>query len=119
MGQNERELLVWHHRLNHFSFKFLIRLSKMGMIPRNISKTRNPLPCVDFIFGNVHKRPWRTKGKQSSGSIRNPSENRTRDMTSIDQMVYAKPGIITQFTGAINHTRFWSSTVFMDHYSDY
>ena len=57
MGQDEREILVWHHRLNHFSFKSLIRLSKMGMIPRNISKTRNPLPCVDFIFGNFHKRP--------------------------------------------------------------
>ena len=40
-------------------------------------------------------------------------------MTSIDHMVSAQPGIIPQVTGSLNHARFWSATVFLDHYSNY
>ena len=61
--QDERDLLVWHHRLNHCSLKSLIRLSKRGVIPRKLRKIRKLPPCVAFIFGNPHKRPWSTKGK--------------------------------------------------------
>ena len=28
LGQNKGELLVWHNRLNHCSFKLILRLSK-------------------------------------------------------------------------------------------
>ena len=45
MGWYDRELLVWCHRLNHFSFKCIIRLSKRGVIPRNIINIRK-LPLV-------------------------------------------------------------------------
>ena len=34
-------------------------------------------------------------------------------------MVYSQPDIITQLTGALTHTRFYSVTVFVDHYYDY
>ena len=37
LGQYERELLVWHHRLKHCSFKYLIILSKRLIIPWKIS----------------------------------------------------------------------------------
>ena len=39
---DKREILVWHHRLNHCYFKPLIRLSKRGIIPRKLSKIRSP-----------------------------------------------------------------------------
>ena len=42
LGWYEKDILVWHHRLNYFSFKSLLRLSKRGMIPRNPSKVINP-----------------------------------------------------------------------------
>ena len=44
-GQDDRELLVWHHMMNHLSFKYLLRLSKRGIIPRNLSNVRNPPVC--------------------------------------------------------------------------
>ena len=44
--REERELLVWHHMLNYCSFKYLFRLSRRGIITRNISKVRKLPPGV-------------------------------------------------------------------------
>ena len=63
IGWDERELQFWHHRTNHCSFKYIIRISKRGVIPRNFNKIRNLPPCVACIFGKSHKSPWKTKGK--------------------------------------------------------
>ena len=76
LGQDERELLVCHHRLNYCSLKTLIKLSDRGIIPRKLISIRKIPPFVAYIFENYHKRPWRNKGKLSSGSIKNPSETR-------------------------------------------
>ena len=46
MGQDKREILVWHYRLNHCYFKSLIRISKRGLIPKNIINIRKLPPCV-------------------------------------------------------------------------
>ena len=99
LGRDEREILVFHHRLNHCYLKSLLRLSKRGIIPRNISNIRKFPPCVTCLFGKSHKRPWRTKGKHSGGSIRKPSETRTGAINSIDQMVSYKPGLIPKSLG--------------------
>ena len=40
LRRDEREILVWHHNLNHCYFKYFLRLSKRVIIPRNISKIR-------------------------------------------------------------------------------
>ena len=106
LGQNNRYLLVCHHRLNHFSFKSLIRISNIGIIPRKIKKIRKLPPFVAYLFGDSHKGPCRTKGKLSGGPIRKSSETRPGAMISIDQIVSSQPGIINQFTGALTHTRF-------------
>ena len=45
LGWDKRELLVWHHIPSHFSFKSLLRASKRGIIPRNLSKIINLPPC--------------------------------------------------------------------------
>ena len=93
LGRDDRDLLVWNHRLNHCSFKYLLRLSKRGAIPRNLIDIRKPLPCVACLFGKCHKRPWSKKGKLSGGSTSKPSDTRPRAMTSIFQTVYSQPGI--------------------------
>ena len=118
LGWDEGDLLVWHHRLNHRSLKYLLRLSKRGIITRKLSKVRPP-PCVTCLFGEPHKRPRRTKGKRSDRSISETLENRTREMTSIDQMVSDQPGLIPQVTGDLTHTRLWEATVIVYHYSKY
>ena len=119
LGRYERELLVWHHRLNHCSLKYLLRLSKRGIIPRKLSKVRKLPPCVACLFGGSHKRPWSTKVKRSCRSIMKPSDTRPRSTTLIDQMVSSQPGIIPQVTGDLTYARFWSDTVFFYHYFDY
>ena len=63
LGWYKRYILVYNHRLNHCSFKYLLKISKRGIIPRKLRKIRKLPPCVAFIFGNPHKRPWSTKGK--------------------------------------------------------
>ena len=40
-------------------------------------------------------------------------------MNSIDQVISVQLGIILQVTGALTHTRFWPSNIFVDHYSGY
>ena len=116
--QDDMELVVWHYRLNHCSFKTFLRLSKRRIIPKNIRRVRTPPNCVACMFGKSYKRPCRTKGKISGGSTRKPSETRTGATTLIYQMIYAQPGLITQVTGALNHAIFWADTVFVDHYSN-
>ena len=119
LGQDERNLLVWHHRMNHCPFKYLLGISKRGIIPNNTSKVIKIPPCVTCLFGNYHKKPCSTKGKHSGGSISNHLETRPGAMTSIDHMVSAQPGIIPQVSGALTHEIFWPATVFLDHYSKY
>ena len=63
MGRDEMEILVWQHRMNHFSFKFLIRLTKSGVIIRKLSKIIKIPPCVACMFGKSQKIPRRTKVK--------------------------------------------------------
>ena len=116
---DEREILVWYHRLDHCYFKYLLRLHNRGKITMKINRIRKLPPCVAFMFGKPPNRPWRTNGKQPGGSTRKTSDTSPGAMTSIDQMVSAQPGLITQVTGDLTHARFWSATVFVDHYSDY
>ena len=108
---DEREILFWHHILNHCTLKYLIIWSNTGIIPRNISKSRPP-PCVAFLFGKYHKRPWRTKVKHSGGSISNTPKNRPGAMTSIFQIISSQPGLTPQTTGLLIHGRFWADTFF-------
>ena len=44
LERDERETLVCHHRLNHFSFKYLLRLSKRLIIPKKLRKFKKPSP---------------------------------------------------------------------------
>ena len=57
LGRDEREILLWHHRLNHCSFKSLIRLYERGIISRKLINIIKLLPCVACIFGKSHKSP--------------------------------------------------------------
>ena len=98
-----------------FILKYLLVLSKRGLIPRNISKIIKLPPCVACLFGKLHKRSWREKSKHSGGSIRNPSETRPMTMTSIDQVVSSQPGIIPQVAWDLTHSRFCAAAIFVDH----
>ena len=103
--QDDMELVVWHYRLNHCSFKTFLRLSKRRIIPKNIRRVRTPPNCVACMFGKSYKRPCRNKGKLSGGSTRKTSYTRPVTMTKIDQMVHDQPEITPQVTGALTRAR--------------
>ena len=45
LGREERELLFCHQRMNHCTFKNLIRFYKRGKTPPKTSKLINTPPC--------------------------------------------------------------------------
>ena len=56
LSADQKELLSWHYRLGHMSFKSLQKLVKLGLIPQNLSKV-NPVPlCSSCTFAATKKR---------------------------------------------------------------
>ena len=111
LGQYYREILVWHHRLNHCIFKSLHRLSRRVIIPKKLSLVQKLPPFMACLFGKSHMTTWRIKGKCSGRYIRKPSNTKPGSMTSVDRMVYAQPGLIPQVTWSLTHARLWAATV--------
>ena len=74
--------------------------------------------CMACQFGQVHRRPWRVKGKKS-GSIPRPAQTLPGYGVSVDQIVSALPGLIPQMSGFLTSKRLWGATTFVDHVSDY
>jgi hypothetical protein len=54
------ELLRWHHRLGHISFKKLQMMAKTQILPKKLSTCKVPL-CTSCLFGKATRRPWRSK----------------------------------------------------------
>ena len=64
------ELMQWHYRLNHLSFKCMFQLAKLGLLPKKILKANIPI-CPACQYRKMHRKPWRKnrkppEGKQSS-----------------------------------------------------
>jgi hypothetical protein len=115
----QEEMLSHHNRLHHLPFPKLIVMAERGEIPKRLAflKGRCPL-CVACLFGQAHKRPWRSKSKQKH-PIRRPTDDAPGKRASMDQMVSAQPGLIPQMNGRLTNFRVMGATVFVDHYSDH
>ena len=61
---DQAELLRFHYRLNHLSFRKLQSLAKLGFIPRKLGKVKRPV-CNCCQFRKKTCKPWRTKGQTS------------------------------------------------------
>eukprot|EP00957_Ditylum_brightwellii_P110167 8402895-Ditylum_brightwellii.AAC.1 len=69
----------------------------MGILPRRLKRlfeTGTVLICALCMFGEVHCKPWRTKG--SKGSIRKEDEIEPGHGSSTDQLVSHQPGLVPQ-----------------------
>jgi Reverse transcriptase (RNA-dependent DNA polymerase)/GAG-pre-integrase domain len=108
------EMLKWHHRLSHISFKRIQRMSRRGQLPSYLSNC--PIPtCQSCMYGKMTRRPWRTKSKQkheSLGTIDKPG-----DCVSVDQLESSIPGLVGQLKGKPTSLRYRVATVFVDYYS--
>jgi len=115
----QEEMLNYHSRLHHTPFPKLIVMAQQGEIPKRLASLKGCCTlCVPCLFGQAHKRPWRSKSKQKH-PICMPTDDAPGKRASLDQMVSAQPGLIPQMSGCLTNLRIMGATVFVDHYSDH
>ena len=115
---HEQEFLDMHNRLFHLPYSVMFRLAKLGILPKYFARLQSrPPPCASCLFGQAHRRPWRSKstkdGKQSI--LRKPEVKRPGQCVAVDQIVSAQPGLVPQDKGQLTRARIWGCTVFVDY----
>eukprot|EP00957_Ditylum_brightwellii_P055795 4227667-Ditylum_brightwellii.AAC.1 len=60
------------------------------------------------MFGEAHRKPWRTKG--SKGSIREEDETEPAHGISTDQLVSHQSGLVLQLSGKLTNQRITGAT---------
>ena len=110
----QSELMTWHHRLGHCSFRILRALAVFGIIPKKLSTIRPP-KCATCLYGSMTKRPWRTKAMSNRVKVRQVTQ--PGDCVSVDQMQSTLPGFMGQLKGRLTKKRYNCATVFVDHHS--
>ena len=110
----QEEMLSHHNRLHHTPFPKLIVMAEKGELPKRLASLKGRCPlCVACLFGQAHKRPWRSKSKQKH-PIRKSTDNAPGKCVSMDQMVSAQPGLIPQMSGRLTNLQVNGVTVFVD-----
>ena len=112
----QAELLRWHYRLGHLSFRKLKVMATLGIIPRKLAQIKPPI-CAGCLYGGMTRKPWRSKPKKE-GNRKIFQAFRPGQCVSVDQMESTTPGFIAQLKGKITKQRYTAATVFVDHYSD-
>ena len=109
------ELLHYHHRLGHMSFRRLKLAASLGCIPKRLKDVKPP-KCTACLFSKATRRPWRTKAAPTGVSV--PTPTAPGAVVSVDQLESSTPGLIGQLKGWLTRKRYTTATVFVDHFSD-
>ena len=113
----QADLLRWHYRLGHLSFKLIKAMAEVGLLPKKLAKA--PVPkCAGCMFAGMTKKPWRSKGKQNSQVGRMTKITRPGQCISVDMLESPQVGFIAHMKGRLTKKRYKYATVFVDHYSD-
>ena len=107
------ELMQWHYRLNHLSFKHMFQMAKQGLLPKKILKANIPI-CPACQYRKMHRKPWRIKGNHLKASrvATEPGQ-----IVSVDQLESPMPGFIAQLKGTLTKQCYRYATAFVDQYS--
>ena len=109
------EFLRWHYRLGHMSYPKMKLLAILRLIPRSLLTVRPPL-CSHCKIGSMTRKPWRVKGKENKGRLR--QVNAPGMCVSVDQLESRNSGYIGVMRGFMTKQRYTCATVFVDHHSD-
>ena len=108
---NKAELMRWHYRLGHLSFKTLREMALAGEIPKKLADV-TPQRCAGCLFGAMTKLRTRDRGEKSHiFQATYPGK-----CVSVDQMSSTEPGFFGQLKGKLSKTRYYHATVFVDHF---
>ena len=85
-------------------------------IPRCLASLKRKTPvCVDCLFSQAHKPPWRSKSKKKH-SIQKISDNYPGAKVSTDQLMSAQQALIPQMSRFLTNLRVTGATIFVDHF---
>jgi hypothetical protein len=110
----QTEMLIWHYRLGHLSFKRIKGMAELGILYKRLAQVTAP-KCAGCIFCSMTKKPWRIKGNKPKGVghlATSPGK-----MVSVDQLESSAAGFISQLKGRLIRRRYKAATVFVDHFS--
>eukprot|EP00957_Ditylum_brightwellii_P204611 15340125-Ditylum_brightwellii.AAC.3 len=97
-------------------------LSRNGIVPRRFihleEEDRIPI-CASCMFGQAHKKPWRTKSKSSKKKIWRDTDDAPGKGTSTDQLVSNQPGLVPQVSGRLTRAQVVGVTVYVDHFTNF
>ena len=113
-GDDQAELMRWHHRMGHLSFTKLKLLAERGEIPKKFAKVKPPV-CVGCLYGAMTKINW--KGRESTNNHQVFVATKPGQWVLVDQMISTQVGFIAQLKGALSKQRYKAATVFVDHFS--
>ena len=108
--------LRWYHRLKHLSYKKMILLCDLRILPRRLLLVK-PLMCTSCKSGSMTRLPWRVKGKKNKRVLK--TVTKPGEYVSIDKTESHIPGFIGMMRGFLPKQRYTCATVFVDHYSDF
>ena len=64
----QADLLMWHYRLGHLSFRLIKAMAEVGLRPKKLAKA--PITkCAGCMFAALTKKPWRSKRKKTGGQV--------------------------------------------------
>ena len=113
-ADNQAELMQWHYRLGHASFKARKQMAKNGEISKQLAKV--PLPrCAGCLFGAMTKIPWR--GKESKASHEVFVTTKPGECILVNQMVSTQVGFYAQLKSKLTNRCYRGATIFIDHFS--
>jgi len=105
--------------LKHSPKGLMIKLAKMGVIPKELLyyEHRKAPVCVSCQFGMGHKSSSKVKGSGYK-PIRKPDHDKPGKCVSTDQLISAQPGLVPQAGGSLTRDRIWAANIAVDHYSN-
>jgi len=110
----QAELLVWHYRLGHISFRRILKMVERGDLPKRLLSV-TILKCAACLCGKATLRAWRTRAPVNK--FRAPPATSPGAVVAVDQLVSSTPGLISQMKGFLTRKRYTVTTVFVDHFS--
>ncbi len=105
------EMLQYHHRFGHISFRKLTEMAKLGIIPKRLAKCATPT-CSACLYAKAIRKPWRSRTSPNIDEATKPK--RPGECVSVDQLVSPTPGLIAQMSGFLTMKRYRYATVYVD-----
>ena len=113
----QRQLLRWHHRLGHMDFARIQKFSRLGLLPRELSKVRpqNFPICPACQFGKQRRKHTTSI---TDDHVISASDDKPGDCVSVNMIHSPLGGLIPQSKGKPRLERYWYACVFVDHVSN-